>query len=261
MLYSDYDDTHKANIIRKMYIDENLSFQDIAKKLGTYTNRIRRDAIKFKIKPRNKSEAQKNAIKTGSHAHPTKGKKRTDDTKNKIGQSVMKAWADTDPSLKKQRKKKAQELWNNLNEDEKKHRLNLANKAVRETSKTGSKLEKYLFKKLLADNYRVDFHKEQTLLNTKLQIDLFLPTMSIAIEIDGPSHFLPVWGDDALSKNKKYDNKKSGLIIGKGLLLIRIKQQHDFSPARASVIYDKLKQIIQNKDQVFSNSKIIEIED
>lgn len=261
MLYSNYDDAYKEKLIRQMYINENLSFQDIAKKLGTYTNKIRRDAIKFKIKPRNKSEAQKNAIQTGSHKHPTKGKPRTDIVKNKIGKSIINKWANADSGVKKQKRQKAKELWDNLSEDEKKQRLTLANKAVRETSREGSKLEKYILNKLLLDNHKVDFHKEHSLSNTKLQIDLFLPSINLAIEVDGPSHFLPVWGDDALAKNKKYDNKKSGLIIGKGLFLVRIKQKHDFSPARANIVFDKLKDIIQNKITVFSNSKIIEIED
>jgi very-short-patch-repair endonuclease len=121
----------------------------------------------------------------------------------------------------------------------------MANEAVRATSKTGSKLEKYLLQKLLADGYKVDFHKEQTLLNTKLQIDLFLPTHNIAIEVDGPSHFEPVWGDDSLNRNKKYDAKKEGLITGKGWGLIRIKQTKDFSKSRADVIYTRLIENIQ----------------
>ena len=89
-------------------------------------------------------------------------------------------------------------------------------------------LTRFILDSLLQDGYKVDFHKEQSLLNTKLQIDLFLPSMNTAIEIDGPSHFLPVWGEDALAKNISYDQKKQGLILGKGLALIRIKQTKDF---------------------------------
>ena len=94
-----------------------------------------------------------------------------------------------------------------------------------------------------------------------MQIDLYLPTIVTAIEVDGPSHFLPVWGEESLKKNIKYDNKKSGLIIGKGLNLVRIKQTHDFSEARATAVYTKLIEIISNHTKVFVQSKIIEIED
>ena len=113
---------------------------------------------------------------------------------------------------------------------------------------------------MIKDSYKVDFHKEQTLSNTKLQIDLFLPSMNIAIEVDGPSHFEPVWGDDSLKRNKKYDNKKEGLITGKGWHLIRIKQQKDFSKSRADLIYIELISAINKTVGTNSSQKIV-IED
>jgi very-short-patch-repair endonuclease len=78
-----------------------------------------------------------------------------------------------------------------------------------------------------------------------------LPNLNIAIEVDGPSHFLPVWGEDTLNKNKQYDNKKTGLILGKGLVLIRIKQTKEFSKARASILYDELNKYIKNIENKF----------
>ena len=58
--------------------------------------------------------------------------------------------------------------------------------------------------------------------------------------------------------NKK-KNEKTGLIIGKGLKLIRVKQTHDFSKSRASILYTKLVKAIHKIDN--SNSKSIEVED
>ena len=75
--------------------------------------------------------------------------------------------------------------------------------------------------------------------------------MNVAIEIDGPSHFKEVWGKDVLNKNITYDNKKTGLILGKGLVLIRIRQEMDFSNSRAKLVYDKLLTHIKNIDQKF----------
>jgi hypothetical protein len=79
--------------------------------------------------------------------------------------------------------------------------------------------------------------------------------------VDGPSHFLPVWGEETLQRNIKYDNKKSGLILGKGLVLIRIKQMSDFSPSRAKIIKDELIKTIEQIKVKFpsSNDRIIEI--
>lgn len=234
----------KKSVLEELYIKQKLSFADIANKLDTYANRVRRDAKSLNIPIRDKSDAQKNALKTGKHKHPTKGKIRTDITKNKIGASVMKSWDLLSDQEIEKRKLKAKENWDNMGQDQKNHMLKLANDAVRKTSKVGSKLEKYLFNSLISDGYKVEFHKEQVLSNTKLQIDLFVTSIETAIEIDGPSHFLPVWGEDSLKRNMSYDNKKEGLIIGKGWNLIRIKQTKDFSKSRANLVYNRLKDIL-----------------
>lgn len=236
--------SEQKRLLHQMYIEQKKSFADIATELDTYPNKIRRALKAFEIPIRDKSDAQKNALKSGKHKHPTKGQKRPEDIKQKIGLGVMQSWEGLDDAALKERQDKAKQAWQELDDETKKYRQRMANNAVREASKVGSKLEKFLLNQLLQDGYKVDFHKEQVLSNTKLQIDLFLPTMNLAIEVDGPSHFLPVWGEDTLQKNIDYDQKKEGLILGKGLLLVRIKQKKDFSKTRALLLYQALKQII-----------------
>lgn len=252
MNYKDLTDQQKKELITREYIQEKKSLADIATEYSTYANKIRRDAIKLKIPLRDKSAAQANALKTGTHKHPTKGTARSSDTKNKIGKSLINSWTNLDDNSKTKRKQKAKLAWESKSDDDKAQMLRKANLAVRETSKVGSKLEKFLLNELIKLGLTPEFHKEQTLANTKLQIDIYLPTISTAIEVDGPSHFLPVWGEDALAKNQNYDNKKTGLILGKGMFLIRIKQTKDFSPTRAQLIFDQLKDIIEQ----IQNSKI-----
>ena len=265
MSYDDLVDNDKRDIIIEYYINHQKSLGDIAKKFNTYANKIRRDAIRLKIPLRDKSQAQKNALKNGSHKHPTKGTNRSDLTKDKIGKSLIESWNNMEDGAKKARQQKAKIAWESKTDDEKANMLKRANLAVRETSKVGSKLEKFLLNELIKLGLRPEFHKEQPLANTKLQIDIYLPTISTAIEIDGPSHFLPVWGEDALNKNKNYDNKKTGLILGKGMFLIRIKQTKDFSPTRAKLIFNKLDRILKDiQDSKLKNSyknKTIEIGD
>lgn len=262
MKYNNLNDNQKQELINKEYEINKKSFADIAEQVGTYANKIRRDAIKYGVRIRDKSEAQANALKNGKADHPTKGKKRSPTVKEKIGLSVLQSWENLSDSEINDRKNKARINWNNKDDDEKQNILKQANAAVRETSKTGSKLEKFLLDKLLKDGYAVEFHKEHSILNTKLQIDLFIPKLNVAIEVDGPSHFEPVWGGDALKRNKKYDNNKTGLIIGKGLFLIRIKQSRDFSKTRGSLVYDQLQQILCDiKDKKITNDKILKIGD
>jgi very-short-patch-repair endonuclease len=245
-LFKNLNKEEKHSLFHKLYVVEKKSFADIASELDTYPNKIRREIISLNIPIRDKSSAQKNALKTGKHKHPTKGQSRSDETKNKIGFGVMQSWENLDSESMEQRKRKSRESWEKLDEDSKAQMVKRANDAVRATSKVGSKLEKFLLDSLLKDGYKVDFHKEQSLLTTKLQLDLFLPTMNVAIEVDGPSHFLPVWGEDALQKNMDYDKKKEGLILGKGLSLIRVKQTKDFSKTRASILYSQLKDLLED---------------
>jgi len=263
MNYNKLTDDEKHNVIKKLYVKEKKSFSQIADQLGTYANKVRRDAIKFKIEIRDKSAAQKHTLNSGTVDHPTKGKKRSDDVKNKIGSSVMKHWDNMSDQELLNRQNKAREQRAKLDDDQKDNIIKLANQAVRSSSKTGSKLEKFLLNELLKHKFKVEFHKEQNLLNTKLQIDLFLPELNVAIEVDGPSHFLPVWGEESLKRNIKYDNKKTGLLLGKGCVIIRIKQTKDFSPSRARLILDQVLDKINSIKNKFpdSSNRIIEIGD
>jgi very-short-patch-repair endonuclease len=251
--YLNLTDDKKREILVQEYENNKKSFQDIAEKYGTYANKIRRDAKKLKIKIRDKSEAQKNALSTGKSNHPTEGKQRSDSTKQKIGLSVMNSWENLDEKELNKRREKARLNWEKLPEHVKQNRLHEANLAVRESSKKGSKLEIYLLNSLIENGYKVEFHKEQILSNTKLQIDLFLPRDNIAIEIDGPSHFEPVWGQDVLKRNKKYDNTKTGLLLGKNIRLIRIKQTKDFSKSRGMLVFSRLMEAIADMDNSKKN--------
>ena len=164
----------------------------------------------------------------------------------------MNSWENMSESELKRRSELAKLNWEKLPDHIKQNRLHEANLAVRESSRSGSKLEKYLLKALMENGHKVEFHKEQVLSNTKLQIDLYVVDLNIAIEVDGPSHFEPVWGEEVLKRNQKYDNTKTGLIIGKNMKLIRIKQEKDFSKSRASVIFERLMRAmddVKNKGQ------------
>ena len=71
--------------------------------------------------------------------------------------------------------------------------------------------------------YEVIFHKRGLIANDKLEVDLFLPAMNIAIEIDGPAHFLPIWGEESLQRHIRSDAQKAGLLINRGFAVLRVK--------------------------------------
>lgn len=261
MTYQKMTEHQKRKLISKLYVDQKQSFGEIAKEYKTYPNKVRRDAIKYGISIRSKSDAQKNVLQQGKANHPTKGKKRSEEEKNKISLGMHQSWNELSDKERNKRKMQSKKNWNNFSDVQKENMANAAHIAIRKTSVEGSKLEKFLLKKLIENNIKVQFHKEQTLVNTKLQIDLYLPETNTAIEVDGPSHFAPVWGQDSLSKNKKYDQKKTGLILGKGMKLIRIQQTGDYSNARALLLYDQLSKVIDKISNNETTENLFQIKD
>jgi hypothetical protein len=73
---------------KREYVDAMRSMHDIAKEHNTYVNKIRREIMSYNYAIRDKSEAQKAALKSGRHKHPTKGTERSLEVKQKIAASV-----------------------------------------------------------------------------------------------------------------------------------------------------------------------------
>jgi very-short-patch-repair endonuclease len=105
--------------------------------------------------------------------------------------------------------------------------LDAAIKSIQLAGKEGSKLEKFIYKELSNVGYKVEFHKKHLIQNQNLEIDMYVPSLKTIIEIDGPSHFLPIWGEEKLQKQIKADFHKTGLILSKGMIIIRIKHLSD----------------------------------
>jgi very-short-patch-repair endonuclease len=97
-----------------------------------------------------------------------------------------------------------------------------AGRALRQACLNGSKAEKFLKSKLQEMGYEVTMHKKG-LIEGNFEIDLLLPELNTIIEVDGPQHFLPVFGEEKLADIVKMDSIKNGLLIGKGFCIIRIK--------------------------------------
>ena len=117
--YNNLTDAKKIELLKNLYVKSKNSFADIASIYNTYANKLRRDAKRFNIPIRNKSEAQKNALKTGKHKHPTKGTHRTEETKRKIGMGVLQSWDSLDSNELEQRKETHRKLWNDMSDEQK----------------------------------------------------------------------------------------------------------------------------------------------
>ncbi len=217
------NDEERLATYNSFYHDSNMSWAEIAKMVDTYPNRVRRDAIKLGIKSRNKSEAQKVAISEGRHEHPTEGKTQSKETREKISISQGKIWDDLTENQRELRSEIGLESWNKKTTHEKADFFKKSSEAIREASRHGSKVELQLFDLLIRAGYRVEKHKEHLLQNERFHLDLYVPAVRTAIEVDGPLHFKPVFGEDKLKRRQAADQQKNGLVLSAGMVLIRVK--------------------------------------
>ena len=201
---------------------QNSSTYSIAKELGTYPKKIERILKKNNITLRTRSQAQANAIKTGRSKHPTKGEKRSEEDKNKISKGKELSWKNTSEEDREKFSQQAKERWDKIPADKKKEMMEKAGRALRIAAIEGSKAEKFLQRKLNEMGYDVILHKKD-LIEGNFEIDLFLPELNTIIEIDGPQHFLPVFGEKKLQEVIKFDSIKNGLLVSKGFCVVRVR--------------------------------------
>jgi very-short-patch-repair endonuclease len=247
--------------ILDLYEKRQWSTYQIAEKMNTYPNKIRRILQKHGIVLRRATDAQKNALNNGRAKHPTAGTKRSESTKKKISESQGLVWDSLSEQEKLHRSQIGKEAWEQKTEIEKTNLILQAQEAVRESSRKGSKLEHFLLSELSKQNIKVEFHKEHWLQNQNLQIDLYLPSYRAAIEVDGPSHFKPVWGQENLARNIKADQQKTGLILQGNLVMIRIKQDKSLTQRYMRDILKKLLLLLDNIKQDYpkENERYFEI--
>lgn len=212
-----------------MYVNQDVSTYIIAKKYNTYPNKIRRILLKNGVQLDDRSKAQKKALEAGRSIHPTQGKQRSEETKIKISDGVHKNWDGISEETRKMRVDKAREQWNNMTVQQQEDLRKAAAEAVRQTAKEGSQMERFLNSELPKHGWDVIFHKTGLIQNSNLELDLFIPSLNTVIEIDGPSHFFPIWGKTdverqaLLQRNIQSDAQKSGLLLANGFVIIRIK--------------------------------------
>jgi very-short-patch-repair endonuclease len=117
--------------------------------------------------------------------------------------------------------------WENMSDIDKDKMMTAAIKSIQIAGKEGSKLEKFIYEEITKGGYTVQYHKKQLIQNQDMELDMYIPALKTIIEVDGPSHFLPIWGEEKLQKQIKADTQKTGLILSKGMVIIRIKNLSD----------------------------------
>lgn len=223
--YNKLTDVQKADFLQQAYNGERLSYSEIANLVGTYTKAISRDAKRLGIQSRDKSDAQKEALKSGRREHPMKGKKHNTDSRIKISESLASNWEELPVEEREQRALKAKEQWEARTPQEKNEFHRLSYQAIHKAAKSGSKLELFLHQVLIKAGYKTIFHREHLIINEKMHLDFVLPEHNIIIEVDGPTHYRNVYGEESFEKTKKADNQKDGLLLGRGFSVIRVQHE------------------------------------
>ena len=244
-----------------MYNKRNCSTYEIAKELNTYPNKIRRTLIKHGFSLKNKSEAQKNALDNGRSSHPTMGKKRSRAERLKISSSLVDYWEDMSDKERAKRVKIAKKNWNNMTAVQKENMRSKGIAAIRTAATEGSKLEKFIKSRLEKSGFSVKIH-EVIIPAENLEIDLHIPDLKTIIEVDGPSHFLPIWGEDKLQKQVNADLRKSGTLLSKGYVVIRIKSLGSESLAKKEGIVEEVLSTLNSIKKKFParSKRFIEVE-
>lgn len=200
---------------------EGFSCAEIAEEFNTYSKKVERILKKNGVQTRSRSDAAKKAIKRGRAKPPTTDK-RSEEEKIAISKGVQNAWKNKTPEEREEFSKGAKSRWDNMDPVKKREMQEKAGRALRMACIEGSKAEKFLKLKLEKMGYEVVMHKKG-LVEGNFEIDLLLPELNTIIEIDGPQHFLPIFGEDRLAEVVKMDSIKNGLLIGKGFCVVRIK--------------------------------------
>jgi very-short-patch-repair endonuclease len=252
----------ESEVVR-LYSQEDQSTHFIAKKYGTYPNKIRRILIKNGVTLKDARTAQKIALKKGHSKHPTEGRKRTTEEKLKISSSVVEYRKGMTDEEKAVESMGASDRWNSMTPAKRQDIRNKAAAAIRVAAKEGSQLEKFLVEELRKAGYRTEVHKKNLIPTQKLEIDIYIPALKTIIEIDGPSHFLPIWGDEKFAKQLKADAQKNGLVVGKGFVMIRVKNLHNsISLHVKESLKNQVLDIVASIEDKFptSRKRLIEIE-
>lgn len=194
--------------------------QWLATELKTHRMTIVRALKSLGVKMRTKSESQTLNLKL--NGHPLSGKEMSEETKTKISESVHDRYANLTQKEKDRISQDSKMRWEARPDREKEMFRKSGVVAIRDAAKNGSKMEHYIYKGLVEAGYSCQQHK-QVLQNYNLEVDILFTDRLIALEIDGPSHIQPVWGNDALSKTHKADNDKNGLLVLNGYKIIRLQ--------------------------------------
>ena len=243
-----------------LYISGKSTYE-IAQVYDTYPNKIRRMFKKHGVDLKSKSEAQKNALKSGRTSHPTEGRVRTEEERLKISSGAVDAWGRIPDEERERRKELAKKRWDSHSGDYIKEFRDKGREAIIRARHEGTKFELFLKSKLADFGYEIIVH-DGNLLEGQLECDLHFPDIKTVIEVDGLHHRETLYGEEALKRVQKDDKRKDGLLMAMDYSMIRVHyDDKDSSLYGHHILLDKILSLLNQieSDKDLDNSQIFYI--
>lgn len=109
-----------------------------------------------------------------------------------------------------------------------------------------SKIEKYFVTQLRLKYPELNIIENDRTVFDGLEIDIWIPSLRLAIECNGPCHYKPIFGDKGLVKTQQNDKKKELLSIKADirLFIIDVSNQYCYTKIGQREILQQLSEII-----------------
>ncbi len=234
--------------VRRLYLDEGLSMRRVADTVSAPLATLSRFMKKHGITARDKAQAQKNYLR--EHDHQMKGRKHTAETKKQISVSLGEFWdglSDEErEAFKRQIGSGWKRKWAAMSYQERKLTMETLSSQAKASQGKGSRLERFIAEELRNRGYFVEERSTGYTTGKDFEVDLALPTEMIAIEVDGPTHFLPIYGEDHLDNQQERDARKDDMINATGYNVLRVR---DNNGPLSQLRIDKIEQAIEEIKQ------------
>lgn len=232
--------------VKRLYQDDGLSMREVAKRLDVPLATLSRFMKKHGITSRDKAQAQKNYLT--DHEHQMKGRTHSSETKQKISRGLGEFWESLSEEQTEELKRKIGSAWKRkwaaMSEAERRMTMEELGSKAKETQGKGSRLERFIAEELRKRGYTVEERSTNYTAGKSFEVDIALPKERVAIEVDGPTHFKPVFGEEHLAEQQERDKRKDEMILSSGYSVLRVRDDNGpLSQLRIDKIEQALKEI------------------